>query len=52
MMLILLVNAYMLNNGDDVGEYMYGVSYVHASYVVSDITSILPLTGSLYPYSR
>jgi len=33
-MVILLVIAYMLNNGDDVGEYvveyMYGVSYVHA----------------------
>jgi len=28
-------DAYMSNNGDDVGEYvveyMYGVSYVHAS---------------------
>ena len=27
-------------------------SYVHASYVESDVISILPLTGNLYPYSR
>jgi hypothetical protein len=34
----MLIDAYMLKNGDDVGEcvveYMYSVSYVHESWVL------------------